>query len=92
MTKFFDLWEFARVINSLLLSFAFFVGIMLLVSRNAFTQFDSALQKEYGLKYQLLPKLEQPKIQFVDWLLLRYRFFSGLLISISAFILLLLSR
>jgi hypothetical protein len=92
MLEFIDFWESARAINVFLLSFAFFVGIMLLVSREAFTRFESDLQKEYGLKQRLVPTIEQPGNKCIDWFLLRYRFLSGIIISVSAFILLLFSR
>ena len=72
----------------MMLSFAFFVGILLLVSHEAFSMFNKDLQKEYGVKKRFFPKIEDSWYGFVDFLLLKYRFVSGLFIAIIAFILL----
>jgi len=76
----------------LMLAFAFFVGILLVVSEEAFSMFNKELQKEYGLKKRLFPKIEDSWYDFIDFLMLKYRFLSGLLISIIAFLLLLVYK
>ena len=86
------LLESAQFFSYLMLSFAFFVGILLMVSQEAFYYFNKALQKELGLKKKVLPRVEGKQIHFVDWLVLKYRFVSGLLISIAAFVLLLVNK
>ena len=82
----------AKFFIYLMLAFAFFVGVLLLVSDEAFSLFNKDLQKEYGLKKRLFPKIEDSWYGFVDFLLLKYRFVSGLLITIIAFILLLVYK
>lgn len=76
----------------IMLAFAFFVGILLLVSDQAFSLFNKDLQREYGIRKRMFPKVEDSKYEFIDFLLLKHRFISGLLISIIAFILLLLYK
>ena len=76
----------------IMLAFAFFVGILLLVSDQAFSIFNKDLQREYGIRKRMFPKVEDSKYEFIDFLLLKYRFISGLLISIIAFILLLIYK
>ncbi|MFA5088949.1 MAG: hypothetical protein WC552_07950 [Candidatus Omnitrophota bacterium] len=81
-----------RLFIYIMISFAFFVGILLLVSQEAFDVFSSDLQKEYGLKKRLFPKIEDSGFNFVDFLLLKYRFMAGILIAVIAFILLLVCK
>ena len=82
----------AKILEDLMLSFSFFVGIVLMVSREAFGAFHKALQKEYGLKRRLSPKLENTRSDIIDKILIKYRVFAGVVISITAFFLLLLNR
>ncbi|MDP2654370.1 MAG: hypothetical protein Q8Q08_10110 [Candidatus Omnitrophota bacterium] len=89
MLEDFGLSESLKVIVYLMISFSFFVGIMLVVSQEAFVHFDKALQREYGIRKRFLPKLEETQFKFVDWVLLKYRTLSGLLIAVIAFMLLL---
>lgn len=81
--------EGIRFFVFIILSFAFFVGIMLIVSHEAFVQFNAALQKEYGLKKKLFPKIEESKSNVIDAAVLKYRKLAGLLISICSYLLLL---
>ena len=76
----------------ILVSFSFFVGILLLVAPEAYEIFNRSLQKEYGLKIKLIPKLEEESISVVDKTLMKYRIGAGLMISITAFELLLLYK
>ncbi len=82
----------AKFLVFLMLSFSFFVGIILLVSSDAFRSFNQALQKEYGLKRRIAPQLEDARVDFVDRVLIKYRLMAGLLICIAAFFLLLLYK
>ena len=86
-------WDISgKLLFNLMLSFAFFVGIILMVSREAFSAFHKALQKEYGLKRKLAPKLEDPQFDIIDKILMKYRVMAGMLICITTFFLLLLYR
>ena len=76
----------------MMVSFSFFVGIMLVVSFEAFEHFNAALQKEYGMKKRLAPKVESIENKFTDWFLTRYPLISGIFISVMSFILLLIFR
>lgn len=84
--------ESLSMIIYLMLSFAFFVGIMLLVSEESFRFFNTALEKEYGLKQRLIPGIENTQNKFIDFVILKYRMFSGLCIVIASFMLLLLYK
>ena len=82
----------AKFLIFLMLSLAFFVGLLLLVSHEAFAVFHSKLQQEFGLKRRIAPKLEDTQVDVVDKVLLQYRFLAGLLICLAAFFLLLLYK
>ena len=92
MFELFGLDISAKVLVDLFLSFSFFVGIVLMVSREAFGAFHQALQKEYGLKRRLAPKIEDKRFDLVDKILMKYRVFAGMLICVTTFFLLLLYR
>ena len=74
----------------LMLSFAFFIGIILMISRDAFITLNRDLQREYGIKRRLSAKLEDVYIDVVERASLKYPVFVGLFIAIFAFILLLM--
>jgi len=86
----FGLSESASFIIRLMLSLSFFVGIMLIVSEEAFYHFNKALQREYGMRKRLISNLEDSSNNFLDWLVLKYRMLSGVLIAVAGFILLLM--
>ena len=92
MVAILGLTESMRFLVFLMLSFSFFIGIVLMVSHEAFAHLNQAFQKEYGLKKRLLPKLENIRVSFIDWIVLKYRFIAGLLISVLSFLLLLLYK
>ncbi len=73
----------------LMLSFAFFVGVLLMVSQEAFIHFSNALQKEFGVKRRLFPKIEDTYFDIIDRVLIKYRILAGLVIAIVSFALLL---
>ena len=81
-----------KFFSYLMLSLAFFIGIMLAVSQEAVEHFNTALKKEVGLKTRLIPQLENTEINFIDWIILKHSFFSGILISVTAFFLLLAEK
>ena len=81
-----------RMFSFLMLSFAFFVGIMLVVSQEAFEIFNRALLREIGLRKRLLPGIEDTKFSFVDFVILKFPLVAGLIISVSSFILLLIYK
>ncbi len=76
----------------IMISFSFFVGILLLVAPEAYEHFNRALQKEYGLKVRLVPQMEDRFFSFIDKTIIKYRLAAGMVISVSAFVLLLLYR
>ena len=76
----------------IMISFSFFVGILLLVSQEAFQHFNSALEREYGIRYRISPKLENNQNKFLDWVILKYRLISGVLIVTASFFLLLIYK
>ncbi len=76
----------------LLLSFTFFIGILLIVSQESFIALNKALQNEYGLKRRLTPKVEDTHIDVIDKFLIKHRVLAGLFISVCAFVLLLIYK
>ena len=76
----------------IMISFAFFVGVVLMVSPEAFEALNRALQKEYGLKTRLLPKIENTTINIIDKAVIKNRVFAGLSISVVSFVLLLIHK
>ena len=81
-----------KLVIYFMLSLAFFVGILLLVSQEAFNIFNDDLKKEYGIKKRLFPKIEDQWFNLVDFVVLKYRFWAAILITVAAFILLLLYK
>ena len=89
MIEIFGLDLSVNFIVYLMLSFAFFVGILLMVSQEAFVQFNNSLEREYGMKRRIIPKMEDTCFDFIDKVLIRYRVLAGLIISVCSFALLL---
>ena len=92
MLEVFGLDVSAKILIYIMISFSFFVGIILMVSQEAFSAFHKSLQKEYGLKRRLSPKIENTYIDFIDRVLMKYRVLAGMLISLTAFFLLLMYK
>ena len=90
MMGIFGLTVSMKFLANLMLSLAFFVGILLMVSRDALITLNRDLQREYGIKRKMAQKLEDVYIDVVDRTSLRYPVPVGLLIAVAAFILLLL--
>ena len=84
--------ESKRMIIFIMLSFSFFVGILLTVSREAYLFFNKALQKKYGIRRTFITFIEDTEFDHIDRFILKYRVRAGLIISISAFILLLIYK
>ena len=73
----------------MMLYLAFFIGLMLMVSRQAVERLNEDFKKEAGLRKRIWPKLEN-KVSFaIDKIVLKYSFWSGLFIAIASFMFLL---
>ena len=79
------LWE-------LMLAFTFFIGIFLIVSREAVECLSRDFQREYGWKRYVLSQLEARKYMWIDSFILKYPIWIGLIISVTSFLLLLYIR
>lgn len=82
----------AKMFFYIMISFSFFVGIILTIAPEAFESLNRTLQKEYGLKKKFFPKLEDTKVDVVDRALSRNRVLTGVIISVTSFILLMLYK
>ncbi len=82
----------ANMVFYIMVSFGFVVGIILMVSPEAFESLNKALQKEYGFKTQLLPKLESTVFNVIDKTVLKNQMVAGIMISVTAFALLMIYR
>lgn len=90
-----DIWGIGLSANMffyIMVSFGFVIGIMLMVSPESFESFHRSLQREYGLKVRLVPRIENTTIELIDKAIIKNRVMSGLVISVTAFILLLLYK
>ncbi len=82
----------AEMFFYIMISFAFFIGIILTVAPDAFEALNRAFQREYGVRTRLLPKLEDTYIDVIDRAISKNRVLAGVIISVSAFILLLIYK
>ena len=82
----------AKFFFHIMVSFAFFVGVILMASPEAFATLNRALQKEYGIKTRLVPTLENTSIDVVDKAVIRSRVLGGMAIAVASFALLLLFK
>lgn len=92
MNDYLNLGLSASMIFHIMVSFGFVIGIILMVSPEAFDSLNSALQKEYGLKTRLVPKLEDTTVDVVDRAARKFSVISGMMISLAAFFLLLVNK
>ena len=76
----------------IMVSFGFVIGIVLMVSPEAFESLNWAMQKEYGLKIRLVPKIENTTMDFIDKTIVRNRVTAGLVITVMAFVLLIVYK
>ena len=86
-----DWGETASMVFYIMISFGFFVGIILMVAPEVYHPLNKALQREYGLKIRLLPKIEE-SAETVDQVLSKHRIIAGMCISISAFMLMMIYK
>jgi len=82
----------ANMFFNIMVSFGFFIGIILMIAPEAFDSLNKSLQKEYGLKVRLVPRIEDATVDVIDKTIIKNRIMSGLIISVTAFALLLLYR
>ena len=75
----------------IMISFAFFIGIILAVAPGAFDSLNQAMQKEYGIKKRIAPQLEDPSFD-TDKYIMRVRVIVGPTIAIVSFLLLLFAK
>jgi len=90
-----DLIQIITLVLHFLVSFGFFVGIVLMVSPEAFDALNRALSKEYGIKTRLVPKIELATIHMLDKIITKKRIYgiaAGFAISTISFILLLINK
>jgi len=86
-----DIGETANMVFYIMISFGFFVGIILMVAPEVYHPLNKALQREYGLKIRLMPKIEE-SAETLDMVLNKHRVIAGMCISISAFMLMMIYR
>lgn len=92
MLELFELDKAFDIIFYIFVSFGFFVGIVLMVSPEAFDSLNKALSKEYGLKTRLLPKIELKAIYILDKTMTKNRshgVIAGIVIAVVSFVLIL---
>ncbi len=95
MFTIFDLVEIIKLVLRFLISFSFFIGIVLIVSPEAFDALNKALSKEYGIKTRFIPRMELKAIHILDKIITNnraYGIIAGILIAVISFVLLLINK
>jgi len=92
MLDFFILKLTTQKIFNIMVSFSFFIGIILIISPKAFYTLNKTFQREYGIRKRVLRKLEDVKIDVIDKMVIKNRIIAGLIISVVSFVLLLVHR
>ena len=90
-----ELYQAVELIFYFLVSLGFFVGIVLMVSPEAFDVLNKALSKEYGIKTRLIPRIELKAIHILDKIITKNRthgMIIGFIIASASFVLLLAYR
>jgi len=90
MGDFFGILLSTEMFFKIMVSFGFFIGIVLMISPEAFESLNKKLQKEYGLRMRLVPKIEDKYVDVIDRAVVKNRIIAGMIIAITAFILLLI--
>jgi len=90
MNDFYGFGVSAAMFFKIMVSFGFFIGITLMISPEAFEALHKKLQKEYGLKIRLIPRIEDKYVDVIDRAIVKNRIIAGLIIAITSFILLLI--
>ena len=88
MIEAFGLGMSVKLFFHLMISFSFFVGIILMVSSEAFESVSHVFLKEYGVKTKVFPPLENTVTDAIDKVVIKNRVLGGMLISIFSFFLL----
>ena len=88
MIEMFALDVSIKLFFHLMVSFAFFIGVILMISSEAFEGVNRVLLREYGIKTKMIPPLESTMINTIDKFVMKNRVFAGMLISIFSFFLL----
>ena len=86
------LFEAGSFLWELMLSFTFFIGIFLIISREAIECLNRDFQREYGWRKYVITQLENKKFMFIDAFIMKYPIWVGLVISVVSFVLLLMRR
>jgi hypothetical protein len=86
-----DLMQLSNLIFYFMISLGFFVGIVLMAAPEVYAPLNKALQKEYGLKTRLAPQIEAPN-DIIDKVIQKNMVFAGVLISTSAFMLMIVFK
>lgn len=87
----FDLIVFLQLVVRVFVSLSFAIGVILVISPEAFDMLSKALSKEYGLKTRFIPKVELKIIHLLDKIIARHRIYgilAGAVIAILSLILL----
>lgn len=90
-----DFVNFLRLLMHIFLSLSFAIGVVLIISPEAFDMLSKALSKEYGLRTRFLPKFELKIIHLLDKAITTnraYGIIAGAVIAIISFVLLLINR
>jgi len=90
-----ELYGVVELIFYILVSFGFSIGLILMVSPEAFDIFNKALSKEYGIKTRLVPRVELKVIHILDKIITKNRargMALGFIIASLSFVLLLVYR
>jgi len=72
-------------LKEMVLYLAFFVGIMLMVSKQSVERLNQDFQKEAGIRKRIWPQLENKASFAIDRILLKHSFWTGLFIAITSF-------
>ena len=90
-----DLWGLgvsAKVFFHVMVSVAFIVGILLMVAPDVFQALNRILQKEYGMRKRVAPKLEETQIDVIERVALKNRVLTGVALAVISFVLLLILK
>lgn len=79
-------------LKEMMLYLAFFIGIMLMVSRQSVERLNADFQKEVGIRKRIWPQVENKASFVIDRILLKYSFWTGLFIAITSFLFLLADK
>lgn len=90
----FDLVVFLQLTVRVFVSLSFAIGVVLMISPEAFDMLSKSLSKEYGFKTRFIPKFELRIIHLLDKIITRHRIYgilAGAAIAGVSFILLIIN-